>query len=759
VSHALLGTRFPVSREAVDQALLAGGYWEGQLVHRRRDGGQVVVASRQAIQRHADGTPLAILEINTDITQRTAGEQERLQLAAEQRARQLAERTLDRLARLQRVSAALSLALRPAEVASLVVEHAVDALGARSGIIRIWSETGGPPVVLAERATAGPAPAGDGGRSVDVPLVVDRRTMGELVLDFGAERTLAADERELLDALASQCAQALERARLDELALGTEADLRRSRDQLAAILGGIAEGVTVQDTTGRLVYANDVAAQLSGYATPAALLAAAPGEAVDRFSVFDEAGEPFPAEALPGRRLLLGQPAHEVVLQFRPRLGGDAHWSLVDATPVYDANGHLQLVVNIFRDITERKRQTDAAAFLAEASRLLSESLDPLASLQELADLAVTWAADWCAIDLLAAADGSAGVPERIVAARPGVVLEDALAERISAPIEARGQAFGTLSLAAVGGRRLGQTEQSVVHDLAARAALALDNARLYRDAQEHAQHQAVLNAALRETIDERDRALDDLRQALRTRDEFLASASHDLKNPLASIKATAQLLQRRLDRPGPPDVDRLREGLRRVDAIASRAAMLVEELLDLARMQMGRPLDLERAPTDLVALLREVVTDQQQNTERHTLSLEAGQPSLVGIWDARRLGRVVTNLVDNAVKYSPEGGRVTVAVHQELDPAGQPWACVAVRDEGLGIPADELERIFERFHRARNVETRIGGTGIGLAAARHIVDNHGGSLSVSSQEGVGSTFTLRLPVQAPAPESEGFVS
>jgi signal transduction histidine kinase len=267
-----------------------------------------------------------------------------------------------------------------------------------------------------------------------------------------------------------------------------------------------------------------------------------------------------------------------------------------------------------------------------------------------------------------------------------------------------------------------------------------------------------VLNAALRETIDERDRALDDLRQALRTRDEFLASASHDLKNPLASIKATAQLLQRRLDRPGPLDVDRLHDGLRRVDSIATRAAMLVEELLDLARMQMGRPLDLERVPTDLVALLREVVADQQQNTERHTLSLEAAEPELVGVWDARRLGRVVTNLVDNAVKYSPEGGRVTVVVRQETDPAGQAWAAVEVRDEGVGIPADEVEQIFERFHRARNVEGRIGGTGIGLAAARHIADNHGGSLTVSSQEGVGSTFTFRLPVQAPAPQSEGFV-
>src|SRR6185436_7389198 len=104
----------------------------------------------------------------------------------------------------------------------------------------------------------------------------------------------------------------------------------------------------------------------------------------------------------------------------------------------------------------------------------------------------------------------------------------------------------------------------------------------------------------------ERDQALTDLQQALRTRDEFLASASHDLKNPLASIKATAQLLQRRIARPEPLDLTRAREGLQRIDAIASRAAGVVEELLDLARMQMGAPLDLDRQSADLARLTRD---------------------------------------------------------------------------------------------------------------------------------------------------------
>jgi signal transduction histidine kinase len=392
--------------------------------------------------------------------------------------------------------------------------------------------------------------------------------------------------------------------------------------------------------------------------------------------------------------------------------------------------------------------------------------LDPLASLQEVARLAVGSLADWCIVDVVIG-DGD-NRPRRVAAARQGDDVPELteaarrlgpddelppMLESVSAPLRARGQTFGRVVLGAVTlSHRLGPIGQELTHELAVRAALALDNARLYREAQEHAQHQSVLNAALRETVDERDRVLVDLRQALRTRDEFLASASHDLKNPLASIKATAQLLQRRLARSEVADAARLAEGLQRLDAIATRAARQVEELLDLARMQMGRPLDLEPVPTDIVALAREVVAEQQPSSERHVLAVEADRPALVGNWDGPRLTRALTNLVDNALKYSPDGGRITVAVRAETDEAGRPWACVEVRDPGIGVPPDELDRIFERFHRASNVEGRIGGTGIGLASARHILESHGGRISVSSEPGVGTTFTLHLPLEPPVP-------
>jgi len=316
-----------------------------------------------------------------------------------------------------------------------------------------------------------------------------------------------------------------------------------------------------------------------------------------------------------------------------------------------------------------------------------------------------------------------------------------------------RGVTLGAITVVTTGsGRSFSLADQSVVEDVAFRAAMAMENGRLFREAQEQADHQAVLNSALRSTIDERDQALADLREALRTRDEFLASASHDLKNPLASIKATAQLLQRRIDVGAPQDLDRLREGLHRLDQIATRAAGQVEELLDLARMQMGQPLELDRQALDLVALVRQTLAEQQQATERHALRLESAATELVGYWDPRRLSRVLANLLDNAQKYSPAGGSVVVRIRREQVEQGG-FAVLEVQDGGIGIPTSDLARIFERFQRASNVEGRVGGQGIGLASARHFVQSHGGTIEVESEVDVGPLFRIRLPLDVDEPE------
>lgn len=232
-------------------------------------------------------------------------------------------------------------------------------------------------------------------------------------------------------------------------------------------------------------------------------------------------------------------------------------------------------------------------------------------------------------------------------------------------------------------------------------------------------------------------------RKALeRTHEDFLAAASHDLRNPLGAVTGQAQLLRRRLLRDGPTDVDRLLAGVSAIDATANRMTTLIDELVDVARLRAGQPLDLRLGPVDLVALVRLCADHYGRASGR--VRIEAAAP-VVGVWDERRLERVIANLLTNAIKYSPDGGEIVVRVdHEEED--GRPCAVVSVADRGVGIPAEDLPRVFERFHRGANVGG-IAGTGIGLAGARRIVEQHGGTIAVASREGDGSTFTLRLPL------------
>ncbi|MBX5490473.1 MAG: HAMP domain-containing histidine kinase [Chloroflexi bacterium] len=263
------------------------------------------------------------------------------------------------------------------------------------------------------------------------------------------------------------------------------------------------------------------------------------------------------------------------------------------------------------------------------------------------------------------------------------------------------------------------------------------------------ARESAARAAALAEVLDHTRRELE---QALRTREEFLAAAAHDLKNPLAAIKGAAQLLQRRIARGAMLPPERLSQALAGIDVSATRMAALLDDLLDVTRLHMLGTLDLDRQPTDLIALSRAVAEEQQAGTESHVIQVHSSLPTLVGSYDRARLGRALANLLSNAVKYSPGGGTVSITVERE----GPAWAVVSVQDEGVGIPPEDLPHIFERFHRGSNVVGRIAGTGIGLASVRQVVEAHGGTVSVRSEVGRGSCFTVRLPLSQPSGSGSG---
>jgi signal transduction histidine kinase len=149
--------------------------------------------------------------------------------------------------------------------------------------------------------------------------------------------------------------------------------------------------------------------------------------------------------------------------------------------------------------------------------------------------------------------------------------------------------------------------------------------------------------------------------------------------------------------------------------------------------------------PTDLVAIARHLVAAYQRTTDGHTLRIESEYARVVGMWDSARVERAVSNLLANAVKYSPDGGDIVVTICQEGD-GDDAWATLSVTDQGVGIPADDLPHVFDDYHRGRNVG-RLLGTGIGLAIVHRAAEQHGGSVSVRSAEGRGSTVTIRLPL------------
>lgn len=214
--------------------------------------------------------------------------------------------------------------------------------------------------------------------------------------------------------------------------------------------------------------------------------------------------------------------------------------------------------------------------------------------------------------------------------------------------------------------------------------------------------------------------------------------------------------------------LDEMQEGLARISAVVSSMVTLVDEVADLAHLQVGYQPELRRRPTDLVALAREVAaayrvvpgdpldqadaqfTATQREREPTRIRVVARDPQVTGDWDAGRLQRVLGNLLENAIKYSPDGGDILVEVGRtRAGPAGE-WAVLRVRDEGIGIPAADLPAIFEPFRRGRNVAAGASGapgSGLGLATVRQIVKEHDGTIQVASEPGAGTSFIIRLPL------------
>jgi PAS domain S-box-containing protein len=450
--------------------------------------------------------------------------------------------------------------------------------------------------------------------------------------------------------------------------------------------------------------------------------------------------------------------------QYRLRLAdGSYRWFASRAVPVYDAEGNVSEWVSTTTDIHDAKVSDDARRFLAKATELFSSSLNYEDTLKTLTSLAVPEMADWCTVDIvdelhpphrrLAVAhvdpakteyawelyrkfppdpesdqvaavmrSGKAQLVSTIPAGMFEALVKDEEQLRIVrelglfswmiVPLRSRGRVLGAVSFVSSDSqRRFTEVDLRQAEEFARRAAVAIDNAMLYRDAQD----------------------------ANRAKDEFLATLSHELRTPMTSILGWARLMRMGL----PAD-----EAVDAVEAIEKSAlvqAQLIDDILDVSRIISGK-LRVDPEPVDLRMIAEAALTTvhpaaHAKNIEILT-SFPPAVPTVAG--DEGRLQQVIWNLLSNAIKFTPRGGTVTL----RITVAGS-LLRLTVQDTGEGISPEFLPHVFEAFRQQDSSTTRVhGGIGLGLAIVRYIVELHGGRTTVESAgSGKGSTFTVDLPV------------
>ncbi|AKJ00923.1 PAS domain S-box-containing protein [Archangium gephyra] len=550
----------------------------------------------------------------------------------------------------------------------------------------------------------------------------------------------------------------------------TQSQLEERESHIRLLLDSAAEGIFGLDLEGRSTFVNRSALRMLGY-TDAGELLGQDAHQLWHHSYAD--GSPYPRSECPILHALRdGTEDHgEDDLIWRK----DGTWFPVERWSYPMCQGGRRVgIVSTFVDITARKRAEETQHFLIEAGTQLAELLDETRTLERVARLAIPQLGQWCLVDRvddagqlhraawvhqeparqellrelaeLTPPDWSSPQPTVRVLGTGGPLLADeALAAlrhardsdarypellrrlgtrtAIALPISVRGQTLAALLLVSdTPGFQYGPHELALARELARRASVAMDNARLYRQSQE----------------------------AVRLREDFLSVASHELHTPLTPLRLHLQTLQRALATSGDGvGTGRLMPKVDKALAQVRRLSRLVDDLLDVSRLTSGR-LRLRLEQVDLVELTRDLAErfSEQARAAGCTLRVTTAGPT-TGQWDRMRLEQVLTNLITNALKY---GVGHPVDLHVTTSGGRARWS---IRDQGIGIAPEDLERIFGRFERA--VSTRqYGGLGLGLYISREIARAFGGDIHVESQPGAGAVFTLELPLEPAREAREG---
>jgi PAS domain S-box-containing protein len=553
----------------------------------------------------------------------------------------------------------------------------------------------------------------------------------------------------------------------------SEERYRELSQRLGIVLEGVADGITVQDKDGRIVFANTAAATVCGFTSAEELMSTPAADIVHRFEILDEHDNRFELQKMPALRVLDGEATSSAVLHVRERRTGRDWWTLVRATAILGDDGKPDLAVNIWHDMSAERNHERQTMYLTEATVALGASLKYDEMLSTLARVLVPRLADWCSIYILegnelrnvavAHADPAkfeaaleyqrkyptgqrgvwqvAGTGETAVfngitddmlkvAATDPTQLEILRAFHIRsaliAPIRLRNEVLGVISLVSTrSGHHYDEDDVALAEELGRRAGVALENARLYRAAQESA------------------RAAE---EASRAKDEFLATVSHELRTPLNAILGWSTLLKDRLTDPA------FVKPIQVIHRNAQRQVRLVDDIIDVSRVITGK-LRLDAKPADLISIAREAIEVIRPSAVAKQIDIEfvpLGDYFLL-VADSERLQQVVWNLLSNAVKFTDPGGQVRLSLRQERSSV-----ILSVTDTGKGIEPGFLPFVFDRFRQADSSTTRrVGGLGLGLALVRHIVELHGGQVAAASEgPGRGARFSITLPIRAVIPSA-----
>ena len=439
---------------------------------------------------------------------------------------------------------------------------------------------------------------------------------------------------------------------------------------------------------------------------------------------------------------------------WRVRKDGSLFWANVVITALRGGQGEVVGFAKVTRDLSERKKNEDRLEVLQAVTdtALAHLALDDM--LRAIVDRVAEQLEVDTAVILLATADGSTlvaraahGLDEEVdrgiripvgqgfagkVASEGRPILLDDVAQSnvlnpilrekgvrslIGVPLRTRDRLVGILHVGAFEPHRFGAHDIETVSLVADRIAIAVENAELF-EAARRAEHVAA-----------------EFETAVRMRDEFLSVAAHELKTPLTAAKTAAQLLTRTF-RDTRLTATQTR-ALETVERQIGKLSRLASQLLDTVRLESGR-LEIDREELDVVEVVRAAAEQAQATSDHHTFTIDA--PSELRInGDALRLEQVLTNLFDNAVKFSPEGGPIEVGVKRMVT-----TAVITVRDHGIGVPREDRPKLFDQFYQAH---PNRSGLGLGLYISRHIVERHGGTMYAEQPEGRGTRFVISLPL------------